>query len=98
MGKVHRCSSIELTMEISKNNVNVLLNYIRGRMLRYFEGGFCGVYSGPRKIGIASLLNLTLEETGTLKRGEEYEAVRVVTQRPNHGRRVSCRLEGAGIC
>lgn len=85
-------------MEISNNNVNVLLNYIHERMLRYFEGGFCGVYSGPRKIGIASLLNLTLEETGTLKRGQEYEAVRVVTQRPNHGRRVSYRLEGAGIC
>lgn len=67
-------------------------------MLRYFEGGFCGVYSGPRKIGIASLLNLTVEETGTLKRGQEYEAVRVVTQRANHGRRVSCCLEGAGIC
>lgn len=98
MEKVHRYSSIELTMKISNNNLNVLLNYIHEKMFRYFVGGFSGVYSGPRKIGIASLLNLTLEETGTLKRGQEYEAVRVVTQRPNHGRRVSCRLEGAGIC
>lgn len=61
----------------------LVLNTAKGRRRAAFA------YSGRRKIEIASLLNLTLEEAGTLKRereGEEYQATRASLAASNANR------------
>lgn len=63
----------------------LVLNTAKGRRRAAFA------YSGRRKIEIASLLNLTLEEAGTLKRereGEEYQATRASLAASSNANRV----------